>query len=197
MTVLVGITQRVITDPRGERRDALDQRWSPFLAACGLTPLILPNHTDSALTLASSVPLAGIILTGGNDIADFGGDAKERDEAERASVAWAGKRGLSVLGICRGAQHLAYLGGGRLERATGHAGTRHPVVPSGREVNSYHDWAIVAAPSGAKCFATAADGSIEGFRLDRWAAIMWHPEREASPHPDDLALFRSLFGDMA
>ncbi|OAN51500.1 gamma-glutamyl-gamma-aminobutyrate hydrolase family protein [Magnetospirillum moscoviense] len=192
MTRLVGLSQRVVVDPRtNERRDALDQRWMPFLAACGMTGVPLPNHTETALQVAQACGLAALILTGGNDLAALAGDAPERDETERALLDWAAER-LPVLGVCRGAQHLAHLAGGQLERVGGHAGTRHRVEPLGREVNSFHDWAITQAPPGADVLARAADGSIEAFRLGNRTAILWHPEREAQPHPDDIALLKGL-----
>ncbi|CAA7613732.1 Peptidase C26 [Magnetospirillum sp. LM-5] len=192
MTRLVGLSQRVVIDARtGERRDALDQRWAPFLAACGMTGVPLPNHPESALKVAQACGLAALILTGGNDLAALGGDAPERDETERALLDWAAER-LPVLGVCRGAQHLAFLSGGQLERVAGHAGTRHQVEPLVREVNSYHDWAITLAPPGADVLARAGDGSIEAFRLGNRTAILWHPEREPVPHPDDVALLKGL-----
>jgi gamma-glutamyl-gamma-aminobutyrate hydrolase PuuD len=192
MTGLVGLSQRVVVDARtGERRDALDQRWAPFLAACGMVEVPLPNHPAQALAVAQACGLSALILTGGNDLAALGGDAPERDDTERALLDWAAER-LPVLGVCRGAQHLAFLAGGRLERVGGHAGTRHDVAPLGRAVNSYHDWAIVAPPPGAEILAQAADGTIEAFRLGNRLGILWHPEREAHPHPDDIALLKGL-----
>jgi putative glutamine amidotransferase len=194
---LVAVSQRVAIDPAtGERRDALDQRWAPFLQACGLTVLPLPNHPDQAMALVGQITLAGVVLSGGNDLAAYGGNAPERDETERRVVEWARRRRLPVLGVCRGAQHLAHLLGGRLERIDGHAGTRHPLAPSGREVNSYHCFAIADLPAGIDITARAADGSIEAFRLsgESVMAIMWHPEREDPPIPEDVAVFQFLFG---
>ena len=195
MTRLVAITQRVVVDPRtGERRDALDQRWTPFLAACNLVGIPIPNNAAAARVLLATLPVTGLILTGGNDLAAYGGDAPERDEAEAAMVSQASAEGWPVVGVCRGAQHLAHLGGGKLARVADHAGVRHSVAPFGREVNSYHDWAITQAPRNAEITATAPDGTIEGFCLGNWVGLMWHPEREAIIHRDDLALMQSLFG---
>lgn len=191
MSRLLALTQRVVADPvTGERRDALDQRWMPFLAACGLVPLPLPNHAGAALALVGSVVVAGVLFTGGNDLAAYGGDAPERDETERALWEWARSRVVPLLGVCRGAQHLACLGGGALARVDGHAGVRHALEPGGGQVNSYHNFGIVAAPLGGIVDARAADGSIEAFRIpaERTTAIMWHPEREPTPDPADLAL---------
>jgi len=66
----VAITQRVSVIPEyGERRDCLDQAWPRFITACGLLPLVLPNIPDVALALCDGSNIAGLVLTGGNDLA--------------------------------------------------------------------------------------------------------------------------------
>src|SRR5580698_10911742 len=101
----IAITQRVAVIPQyGERRDCLDQAWARFIAACGLLPLALPNIPEVALSLFRNVDVAGLLLTGGNDLAALGGDAPERDATENALVDDAEARGLPVLGVCRGMQ---------------------------------------------------------------------------------------------
>src|SRR5277367_5493920 len=101
----VAITQRVSRVPvYGERRDCLDQAWTKFLAACGLLPVLLPNFTDVALALCEDVRIAGLVLTGGNDLAELGGDAPERDAVENALLDLAERRSLPVIGVCRGMQ---------------------------------------------------------------------------------------------
>ena len=197
MSVFVGITQRVATDlATGERRDALDQRWGTFLAACGLTPVPLPNHSPAALALVAAIPIVGIILTGGNDLPQFGGDVPERDETERDLFEWAERNHRPVLGICRGAQHMAHHLGGAVGPLTGHCVTRHALAPGGRMVDSYHGFGMAEAPPGGQVIFRGEDGSVEAFTADqgRMVGLMWHPEREAFPHADDLALFQRLFG---
>jgi putative glutamine amidotransferase len=72
----IGLTQRVTVVPEyGERRDALDQRWSDFLSACGYLPVPLPNRPHTAVALAQAAGVGGILLTGGNDPVVLGGDA--------------------------------------------------------------------------------------------------------------------------
>jgi len=104
---LVAVTQRVAVEPRhGERRDCLDQAWTRFLLACGLTPMPAPNQQEAALALCTTAPVAGIVLTGGNDLAAYGGDAPERDATEGALIDLAARRGWPVLGVCRGMQMI-------------------------------------------------------------------------------------------
>src|SRR5580704_19180458 len=101
----VAVTQRVVVDPpHGTRRDCLDQVWVKFLLGCGLLPIPIPNSPDAALTICENVN--GIVLTGGNHLSAYGGDAPERDETETALLNLAERRNLPVLGVCRGMQKL-------------------------------------------------------------------------------------------
>ncbi|RMG48933.1 MAG: adenylyl-sulfate kinase [Acidobacteria bacterium] len=195
---LVGLTQRIDADARGERRDALERRWHRFLARCGLAGVPLPNDAAAAEALLDRLPLAGIILTGGNDLAGAGGDAPERDALERILIERAERERWPVLGVCRGLQLIAVHHGARIERVAGHAGTRHLLDGHGvpAEVNSYHDWGVLESPPQLLVRARSPDGVIEAIetRDGRLAAIQWHPEREPSPAAADRHLLDSLFG---
>lgn len=198
MTPLLAVTQRVIVTAHGERRDALDQRWHLFAAATGFQVFAIPNVPDAATALMARFDPAGLVLTGGNDLVDVGGDAPERDATELALVTWMEARRRPIMGVCRGAEFLAHTFGGALARVSGHAGTRHPLrtAAGSIDVNSYHDWGISKAPAGAETWAHAADGSVEAFRIvdKNVSAIMWHPEREEKFNSDDIAMFRKHFG---
>lgn len=194
MTRLVAISQRVAVDPRhGERRDALDQRWSAFFAALDFLPLLLPNDTGLALRLMEHLSPSGLVLTGGNSLAGCGGDAPERDHMELAVLAHARQRSLPVLGICRGMQLLLHTFGATLLPVSGHVGTRHRLA-DGREVNSFHDF---AARDGGQLLVTAmsADGVVEAVRHphEPIQGIMWHPERCDGFEVADQNLFRAMF----
>lgn len=194
---LIALSQRVdIHDRRGERRDTLDQRWTALMAACGALPLPLPNHAATAVALLDRSRPDALILTGGDDLAAYGGQIPERDAAETAMVAWARTQRVPVLGVCRGMQMLVHVLGGTLKRVDGHASTRHRVRIDGQdaEVNSYHNWSIDGLPPDCTAWATADDGSVEAFRHDReiLTGLMWHPEREPSYAERDLAVIRSL-----
>lgn len=196
--IRIGITQRATgPDAFGERRTALDMRWPTFLARCGLAAVPLPNDPGLAVSLAEAVPLAGLVLSGGEDLAAYGGSAPERDATERALLAWALHGGLPVLGVCRGMQLIADHFGAELCQVAGHVAARHQVQVGqvSRMVTCYHRWAARELPDAL--VATARRGEVvEALRL-RTAnvhAIMWHPEREERPNEADLALFRSVFG---
>ncbi|PWC31703.1 gamma-glutamyl-gamma-aminobutyrate hydrolase family protein [Azospirillum sp. TSO22-1] len=197
--VPIAVTQRVAIDPaHGERRDALDQRWAPFLAACGLLPVPVPNDAELAVALAERAGVAGLLLTGGNDI----GTAPERDGTERRLVAWAEARGLPVLGVCRGMQMLLTLAGVALEPVSGHVAVRHAIRLGDErvEVNSYHGLAArmvgeELAAGDLEAWGVADDGVVEAVRHRGrpTVGIMWHPEREVPFRALDVDLITTLF----
>jgi len=195
----VAITQRVSIVPTyNERRDCLDQAWTKFVAACDLLPVLLPNHTDTALELCRSVDLAGLVLTGGNDLAALGGDAPERDAVENALLDLVERQNLPVIGVCRGMQLIQCRSAVALHRVEGHVTKSQVICIDGnlKEVNSYHHFGAVDSRPPLEVWATANDGVVKAIRHSTQpiTGIMWHPERFSPFSPADVALFRRVFG---
>ena len=193
--VPVGISQRSLPPTEfGERRFGLDRRWFPFLDRCGLVAVPLPNLAGVAVRTAEALGLRGLVLTGGDDLGRYGGPTPDRDEAERALLGWASAAGLPVLGVCRGAQLLLDAHGAELVAVDGHVAVRH-VLSDGRPVNSYHRRAALSVPPPLRVTATCGP-VVEAFEHERAAitGVMWHPEREEPPSPEDVRLVRRLFG---
>jgi N5-(cytidine 5'-diphosphoramidyl)-L-glutamine hydrolase len=196
MATLVAVTQRVMISPEsGERRDALDQRWVPFLEGCGMEAVPVPNRLDSVARWAAALDIGAVLLSGGEDLAELGGTAPERDITEYALLDWARNREVPVLGVCRGLQLLAYRGGVMLRRVDGHVALEHSISTDGgiETVNSFHRWGFDRAPPGFAVTAAAQDGTVEAMRHATLpiSGIMWHPERYAAPRAQDLEQVRS------
>ena len=201
---LILVTQRVeVIAARNERRDALDQRWNKFLERCGYRCVPVPNAPGAVESLADRLEPAGIVLTGGNDLAQYGGDAPERDETENKLLHWAEKNKKPVLGVCRGMQLLLSREGVPLVKVDGHVGDGsgpklHVVKIDGRDemVNSYHHWASRSTVHPLKTWAVAEDGVVEAIKHESLPviAIMWHPERCDPFSESDIKIFKEFFG---
>jgi N5-(cytidine 5'-diphosphoramidyl)-L-glutamine hydrolase len=196
--IAVGVSQRCLPPTgHGERRYALDTRWFGFLAACGITPVPLPNVPGLAVRAANALDLRGLVLTGGDDLAEYGGPFPERDRTERRLLAWAVRRRLPVLGVCRGMQLIARTFGADLVPVARHVTRQHRIdTPDGpRTVNSYHRFGVRAVPSALAVTAQCGD-TIEAVRHRDIPVegIMWHPEREDPPDPRDVLAVSRLFG---
>ena len=213
----IGVTQRVIDLPgRGERRDALDQAWTTFLAECGMQILPLPNRLLEPAAYLETYGVDAIVLSGGGNISSgwrtasgaipkvpMGLDdlASERDNMESALLATSIEYEIPVIGVCRGMQFMNLFYGGRLERIDGHAGVNHAVEATERrfccdtKVNSFHNLGIPSDGLGDGLrVLVAADGMAEAFVHSRFPhlGIMWHPERNSPWSKNDVALFRKF-----
>ena len=170
------VTEHLYPSGGCERRDVLAQDWSIFIAHAlsDSQPVLLPNHKELALNLLQSLPIAGLILSGGDDWGLY----RERDSTETALLNYAEQVQLPVLGVCRGAQIINRYCGGKQRSFTfqprggamgvNHLASRHLVTLRSGElvsVNSYHEKGFfpedLSPVLGVE--ATAEDGSVEAF----------------------------------
>ena len=193
-------TQRVeIVESYNERRDCADQRIADFISACGFLPVPVPNKSGLAEEIVSGINPTGIILTGGNSLEKYGGNAPERDAMDNALIEIAVRRGMPLYGFCRGMQSVLDYFGNALVNVGGHVAMRHLIKEGAAqyEVNSYHNQACVHLKKncGLAAAAVAEDGVIEAVRHERLpiAGTMWHPERERQFSPGDISRVKRLF----
>ena len=201
--------------------------------AGGISVLLPPQPVDAGIAGRVLDGIDAVIITGGRDVdpAAYGGarhpatdepsaDSRMRDAFEIALLQGALRRGMPVLGICRGAQVLNVALGGTLHQhlpdvlehnrhqqgnavfttssVTTVPGTRvESLVGHTTDVQCYHHQGIDRVGEGLIVSATDADGMVEAVEVDparhprNWVvAVQWHPEERL----DDLRLFAGLVG---
>lgn len=192
-------TQRVeVVSDYQERRDCADQRIADFIKECGFLPLPVPNRGELAETIIKKVQPSGIILTGGNSLQVYGGNAPERDFMDETLIGLAVKNSIPLYGFCRGMQSILSYFGNELENVEGHVAVRHFIQEGAEyyEVNSYHNQACkrIKKNCGLLVTAESTDGVIEAIRHEKYPIIgtMWHPEREECFSKKDMAMVKEL-----
>lgn len=124
-----------------------------------------------------------LIITGGDD------RAIRRTTELRLATAMM-RRQKTILGVCHGAFLLTDVLGGTVGHKDGHRdGVEHPVVYQNQEVlvNSFHGLYIQQPHQAAKILVTDTDGDCEAWIDNNIAAVVWHPERMATPWlPDEI-----------
>ena len=149
-----------------------------------------------------------------------------RDHVTLALVRHAVQRGVPVLGVCRGFQEINVALGGTLHQAVhavpgladhrekpagtlaGQYAPAHAVelTPGGllhsasglasAQVNSLHGQGADRLAPGLAVEATAPDGLVEAFRLDRpdqfLLGVQWHPEWAFRDDPLSVVIFRTF-----
>jgi putative glutamine amidotransferase len=192
--------------------------------AGGIAVLLPPQPVDGEIAGRVLDGLDGLVITGGKDVdpARYGQaphpqtdePRHDRDAWEFALLAGALKRGLPILGICRGAQVLNVALGGTLHQhlpdVVGHSRhqpgsavfseSRVHTVPGTHlaaligeysDEQCYHHQAIADLGHGLIVSAQDSDGVIEAIELpgDTFLlAVQWHPEERLS----DLRLFAAV-----
>lgn len=196
----------------------------------GGTPLLLPPHGDKEATRAAVNIADALLLTGGGDIHSlcYGHEPHPksydqdpaRDATELLATDFAFKKGLPILGICRGLELINVARGGTLiqhipggdgavkHESMGFAGLLlHTVtIEAGSQlhqilgatemaVNSFHHQAAGELGTGLKVTARARDGIIEGIESTDGRPILgvqFHPEECAPFYPNFDKLFKWL-----
>ncbi len=222
MRPIIGLTPYAME--KEERRELrLGRRYCEQIQAAGGLPLILPFSEDGSEIEQAAALCDGLLFTGGEDLEpalygeqklpECGAVDRSRDVFELALMDAAERRGLPVLGICRGIQLINVFYGGTLwqdlesqqglpkeRHSPGHYALCHRMnvaAPSRLSallgagayfVNSSHHQSVKDTP--LRITARADDGVIEAIEREgeRFVlGVQWHPERM-----EDGWLFRAL-----
>lgn len=205
------LTQRVdLVESYQERRDTIDQRWIALLLQCGFMPVLVPNQIAVARLLVKEVDYDGFLLTGGNTLVRYGGNAPERDEVEYLLLKQAIESGIPLLGVCRGMQVIQDYFGVQLHEVSNHVKNRLglSVASSSRfkkileqldTVNSYHEFGSQTSVDELMVSAWSDDGIVMAVEHEKLPIFgqMWHSEREKVFNENELNLFRNFFSSCA
>lgn len=227
--VLVTTGQRDRDAPL-RRRDAVTGRnYADALRAVGLLPVLAPTAPAEDVD-ALLARVDGVVLSGGGDVDPaaygqvphpaLGVVDPERDAFELALYAAARRRGVPLLGVCRGAQVMVVAEGGTLHQhlpavpdVHGHEqaardGTPHHGVTVDASsalaeafdddrvrVNSAHHQGIDAVGGELRPVAWSDDGLVEAVETTAGAfalGVQWHPEMAFAADARHVAPFRAL-----
>ena len=220
-----------ITASYSDNRYCIFNTYASAIVESGGIPIVLPFSRDEE-TIRQTVDICdGILLSGGGDIdPKFYGEevlnetvqfGKCRDEFEFGLFAIARKKGVPIMGICRGMQVINVALGGSLyqdlpsqyESDISHAQSTPKTEPShsvrvvpstplyklsGCDVmtaNSFHHQAVKRLGEGLVPMAYAEDGIIEGMFCNVGSYVMayqWHPERLSAIDEKNRLLFDDL-----
>lgn len=201
-----------------EARDAISHDWLNWAVKREHVVIPVPNVTGSHEEYLDAIQPDAIILTGGNDFLPRPGNegdvSEVRNIAEMTLLDIARRKGLRILGVCRGLHVINRYFGGDLTReiceisTQNHVSTNHNVdllSPLNRivgydvvEVNSFHNQGILieqVAPSLTPFAVCAVDKVVEALihKSEPILAVQWHPERpNPAAHLDNVLVDRFL-----
>lgn len=180
-----------------ETRDCADQNIPGFIQACGYLAVPISNVNTDITDLIKTLQPTGIILTGGNSLVKYGGNAPERDRTDKQLLDIALERDIPLWGFCRGMQSIIDYFGNALVKVEGHVAIRHIINVEGQEieVNSYHNEGAVKVEKPLIVEGKSSDGVIESIRHENKPiyGTMWHPEREHPFRDWDISMLQNLF----
>lgn len=201
-----------ITGATYNERVTVREEYTNAVSRAGGIPVVLPMCSDEDKVREMVEAIDGIIISGGEDInpAYFGEDVLngtveiygKRDTSDFLMLDAALKRGIPILGICRGAQLVnVYYGGTLYQDLPVQTDTQvihkqylarnaaqhqiymekdselfHLLGTDSAGVNSFHHQAIKDLGKGLKISARSADGVIEGIEGNGTFCVQFHPE---------------------
>lgn len=217
---------------KGGRRAYVNEDYVKVVAKSNGVPFIIPMTEDEEIIELQLDNIDALLLSGGDDVdpGEYGEAAQpklkstlpERDRFERLLIEGALKRGLPILGICRGHQILNVALGGTLYQDLEyieHCETphdqyenpepeKHKVVLEKQsilhdlfgeeiEANSFHHLAIKEVAPKLRATAISSDGIVEGIEHVEHPfviGIQWHPEVMVTAEQDKrmASLFREF-----
>lgn len=218
------------------RDDVLEHKLNDAYVRCiaenGGVPLVIPVVEDEKVISSCLDNVDALLLTGGGDIdPKYWGDSLtpmsntpsvKRDTFDMCLTRVAVKKGMRILGICRGMQALAIVSGGTVfqdiysqnpdrqlichSQKIPRYETSHDVSIEKSSllsdimgchqisVNSFHHQAVRSVGDACRVVAKSEDGIFEGIEFVNLpiVAVQWHPEELFDRHREQKRLFEWL-----
>ena len=223
LAAVIGVSDQCPPDKNG-RDVRVRANYCTAIVKSGHLPLVISRFGDDKLIEEAVSRIDALVIPGGEDInperygdnphPKLGKMNKERDDFDFRLFAAARRRGIPILGICRGCQLVNVACGGTLhqdipseypESKLKHNGEWHRIklAPESRlakllgvtdaEVNSYHHQCAKKLAPGFRVVARAEDGVVEAIESEREPIIglQFHPE--IMIHNGESLLFLPLF----
>lgn len=209
--------------------ESVNDAYAYSVSKAGGVPVILPL-VRSAVEADDVVALIdALIMSGGEDVdpARYGEDVWNetvyvngaRDTSDFLLLEAASRKGIPILGICRGEQILnVHLGGSlyqdipsQIDTAVAHNqsasyGTATQIVYIDRDsrlyellgkdsvmVNTFHHQAVKTPGKGVKITARSANGVVEAYEGGKYMGVQFHPEGLVEGGDDSfLPIFKEL-----
>ncbi len=176
--MIIGIVPSVIEKYKNQLDFNIEEKLIIFLKK------IFPKSKLKILINNDEKKINYLIISGGNDLVNFKLNKRNllRYKLTNFYYNLAIKKKIPIVGICYGAQFIAFRNQAKIVKTKNHVGT-HWVFFSDkkkRKFLSHHNYAINDLPKKFDIIGLADDNTIELFKLKKKniLGIMWHPERQ-------------------
>lgn len=228
LAAVIGVSDQCPEKENG-RNVRVRANYCAAIARSGHVPFVISRFGDDSQLDEAVSRIDALVLSGGEDIdpkhygekphPKLGRVQSLRDDFDFRLLAAARRRGIPVLGICRGCQLINVAFGGTLVQdipsefpnsTLKHRGGRHRVkiVPGSRfakllgkteaEVNSNHHQSVKKTAPGFRVTAVADDGVVEAIESESEPifGVQFHPEGLVHDMGDKsfIPFFRELPG---
>jgi putative glutamine amidotransferase len=234
---VIGISGSIVIDQGGMlpgyQKTYVNNDYIKSVERAGGVPMVLPILNDKDLIEVFFDKIDALIMSGGHDVNPllYGEepDVKltqifpERDEFDFELIKQAKKKGIPIMGICRGMQILNTYHGGSIyqdnsycessyvkhwQGHTSHLATHtaiiekdsffHEILGDEVLVNSFHHQSVKKVGDGLKVTARAKDGVvelIEGASEQLVVGFQWHPEMMSERNETMQSVFDNFIAE--
>lgn len=220
----------------GYHRSYVNDDYIRSVIDAGGIPVILPYTADDEVVRETMEHVDGLLLSGGHDLypLTYGEEPKQglggiwpaRDHFDFLLVEMAKKRGLPIMGICRGLQIVNVYHGGSLYQDLKydkncyikHFQNQSPAMPTHTVTieadshfaeivgctswmtNTHHHQTVNKVGKGLRVVATAKDGTVEALEATDYPYLMsyqFHPEMMSVDNEKAKLLFKDFVNHAA